>query len=351
MTFLIPFLLREDFAPVWEKVASTIRTGYYAREKRKGEMEALLAKTAPLAKAATDRRAFEDTVNRMIAEFKDSHFEFLSDEDQGYYLMDGLAKGERALTMPQVGAWFRRAPDGYTVQMVLEGGAAERAGLRVGDLVTRVEGRPFTPVKSLEDETGRAVRLAYRRGAVDAETKVEVTRSTVRAMFLQATLASRRTVERAGKRLVVLHLWTQVGPEFQKALTDAIEDAKGADGLVLDLRGGFGGSVGEFLAPLRAYGKPLAVVIDRGSRSAKELVSFYLQRERRATLVGERTAGNVLGTLPTRLTDWAYLEIPRVDYIVRGVRLEGHGVAPDVEVPPTADPVERAIMILSGTRV
>ena len=351
MTFLIPFLLREDFAPVWDKVAAAIRTGYYARDRRRAEMEALLAKTAPLARAALDRRAFEDAVNRMIAEFGDSHFELLSDEDQGYYLMDGLAKGAKALTMPQVGAWFRRAPDGYTVQMLLEGGAAERAGLRVGDLVTRVGGRPFTPVRALEDEIGKHPRLGYRREGQEAETAVDVTRSTVRAMFLGATLASRRTVERAGKRIVILHLWTQVGPEFEKALADALEEAKKADGFVLDLRGGFGGYVGEFVAPLRAYGKPLAVVIDRGSRSAKELLSFTLQRERRATLVGERTAGNVLGTAPTRLTDWAYLEIPRVDYVVGGVRLEGNGVAPDVEVPKDKDPVERAIMIVSGTRV
>ncbi len=349
MTLLLPLLPTEDFRPVWDRVAATIRTGYYARAARHDEMESLLAKAAPLARAAPDRRAFEDEVNRMIAGFGDSHFEFLSDEDQGYYLMDGLAKGGMAAAMPQVGAWFRRSPDGYTVQMLLEGGAAERAGLRVGDLVTRVDGRPFSPVKTLEGAVGRRAVLTLRRGGAEREAALDVTRSTALRMFLDATLASRRTIERGGKRLGYLHLWTQAGDEFRRALADAL--AAPSDGFVLDLRGGFGGHVEGYVDALRAYRKPLAVVIDHGSRSAKEVLSALLQRAGRATLVGERTAGAVLGTEPMRLTDWAYLEVPRVEVPVGGERLEGRGVSPDVEVSENGDPVERAVEILASRRV
>ena len=63
----------------------------------------------------------------MIAEFKDSHFDFYSDEDQGYYLMDGFSKDPAS--MPEVGAWFKKTGDLYTVQMVLDGTQAQEVGL------------------------------------------------------------------------------------------------------------------------------------------------------------------------------------------------------------------------------
>ena len=345
-------LVHEDLAPVWSKVATEIRARYYARSTRGGEMERLLAKTAPLAKAAPTRRAFEDAVNAMIAEFGDSHFELFTDEDQGYYLMDGLVLHDKAATMPQVGAWFRRAPDGYTVQMVLDGGAAERAGLRVGDLVTRVDGKPFSPVSGLKDDVGKTATLVFLREGKPQEVRVDVTRTTALRMFLDATVASRRTVARDGKRIVVLHLWTQAATEFERALNDALALAKQADGFVLDLRGGFGGYVGGFDSALaKGYTGPLALVVDHGSRSAKEILSFETQRAGRAEIVGERTAGAVLGANPIRLNAWAYLEVPVVEVPSDGVRLEGRGVVPDVPVPPDKDSVERAVELLTARKV
>lgn len=343
--------LREDFAPTWEAVASAIRTSYYARQTRHDEMERRLAEAAPRAKAAPNRQAFESVVNAMIVGFGDSHFEFLSDEDQGYYSMDGLLKGDKAASMPQIGAWFAHGSDGYTVQMVLEGSAAASAGLRVGDLVTRIDDKPFSPVAALAEKVGHQATLTVRRNGVENTAPVAVTRTTVPTMFLDATLASRRTVERNGKRIGVMHLWTQGDPHSLEALKDALDAAKDDDGFVLDLRSGFGGYPKPYEDALKGYRKPLAVVIDRGSRSAKEVLSYDLQRAHRATLVGERTAGAVLGTFPRRLNDWAYIEIPIVDYAVGGVRLEKRGVEPDVPVPAGIDPVERAVEVLTATRV
>jgi carboxyl-terminal processing protease len=351
MALLLP---KEDFAPVWDKVETSIRRGYYARETRHEEMERLLTKYAPAARAATSRAEFDTAVDSMIAEFHDSHFDFMTRDEQGYYMMDSLARGDQAEAMPQIGAWFRRAPDGYTVQMVLDGSAAEKAGLRPGDVVAAVDGQPFTPIASLRDSVGKIVRLAYVRGKEHSETQAAITQTTALKMFLDATLASAHTIDRSGKRIGYLHLWTQASPAFSKALSDALKDRfRDTDGFILDLRGGFGGRPEGFSEPFAkgAYDKPLAVVIDHGSRSAKELLSYQLQRSHRATLVGETTAGNVLGTRPLRINDWSYLEIPMMDIKVGGVRLEGKGVTPDVEVPSGIDPVERAAEILTATRV
>lgn len=348
------FVTAEDLSPVWDKVETSIRRGYYAREKRRDEMERLLAKYGPTAKTAPSRAAFDTTVDAMIAEFHDSHFDFLTQDEQGYYMMDSLTRGAQAEAMPHIGAWFRRAADGYTVQMVLEGSPAEKAGLHQGDVITTIDGKPFTPVASIRDSVGKVVRLAYRRGNEANQAEATVQRSTALKMFHDATLASARTVEKGGKRLGYLHLWTQASGAFSRTLADALKGQfKDTDGFILDLRGGFGGHPEGFaeLFAKGAYEKPLAVVIDRSSRSAKELLSFQLQRSRRATLVGETTAGHVLGTRPLRVNDWSYLEIPMVDIQVAGVRLEGRGVSPDIEVPPDANPLERAIQVLTADRI
>lgn len=339
---LLLTLAREDFAPAWAKIESTIRTGYYARVKRKDEMERRLAEAAPLAKGAKTRAEFDAAVDAMVAGFHDSHFDFLTDEEPGYYMMDGLIRGDKAAAMPQVGAWFRRDADGYTVQMLMEGGAAAAAGLRTGDVVRRVNGEPFTPIASLGGHVGETVTLAYRRGGREAEARVAVSRTAPLKMFLDATVRSARVIEHGGRRIGYLHLWTHANEEFAKALRDALTGpGKDVDAFVLDLRGGFGGRPYGFEEQFLPQGKtpalfakPLVLLIDRGSRSAKELFSYDLQQAHRATLVGETTAGHVLGTYPYRVNEWSYLEIPMVDYVVKGVRLEGRGAIPDVPVSP-----------------
>ena len=120
-------------------------------------------------------------------------------------------------------------------------------------------------------------------------------------------------------------------------------------GINIEWRFGSNGFVQSF-----GYAKPLVVIIDKGSRSAKEVLAYILKKSGRATLVGERTGGNVLGTFPFWIGDWAILEIPMIDVIVDGVRLEGVGVEPHVAVIDEFDAdgndlfLARALEILSS---
>ncbi|MCW5942568.1 MAG: PDZ domain-containing protein [Fimbriimonadaceae bacterium] len=367
----------DDFGKVWDDCARSIRRRYFARESRKDRMESLLGKYGPRAKTAKSRREFADAVNAMIVEFGDSHFALLTPEDQGYALMDNLAGG--SATIPHVGAWFRKGGDGYTVQMVLDGTPAMEAGLRPGDLILTVNGKPFTPVSSLAGLEGESVELSYRRGGETRRAKTRVETQTPLDMFLDATRESARVIERDGKRFGYVHLWTMANDRFRTALHGLIAGKLAdTDGFVLDLRDGFGGRPEGFADPFFrpdvqlewkfaegapgmkqsfGYGKPLVTIINGGSRSAKEVLAFVLKRSKRATLLGATTAGHVLGTTPYRIADWAFLEIPMVDVIADGVRLEGKGVAPDIVLPIEFGPdgsdlyLERSLALLaSGAR-
>ena len=61
------------------------------------------------------------------------------------------------------------------------------------------------------------------------------------------------------------------------------------------------------------------------------------QTEVDGELVGERTAGFVVGGRPFLLSDGSLLYLAVMDVEVNGQRLEGVGVAPDVEVPDQLD--------------
>lgn len=366
---------QHDFAKAWTEVADGIRSRYYARTTRKDDMERFLSEEAPKAKAAKSDAEFSADVNEMIDKFKDSHFGLFTREDQGYYVMEGLVKGSKnASDIPQVGAFFKPASGGYAIRILFEDGAAQKANLRKGDVVTFVDGQPFSPVDSLREKVGKKVTLAVKRGDLAFTREVEVGHGTMLDAFLDASRASGNKVGLRG-RFGYFHLWTQVNDDFKNALAGVVYGKlKDTDAFILDLRDGFGGRPEGFADPffrpevniewnfgqmtqheLFGYGRPLVVLINEGSRSAKEVLAYILQHSKRATLIGSRTAGNVLGTSPIAIGDWAYLEVPLVDVVTNGVRLEHNGVKPDIEVPVEIGPdgddlvIKRAIDYLEKT--
>ena len=118
-------------------------------------------------------------------------------------------------------------------------------------------------------------------------------------MFLDATKNSVRVIDDHSRRIGYFHLWTLAGEDFKNALSGAIYGKlKNTDGFILDLRDGFGGRPEGYADPffrpdvqltwvmgdtrsneLYGYGRPLMTLINNGSRSAKEILSYVLKKE------------------------------------------------------------------------
>ena len=147
-----------------------------------------------------------------------------------------------------------------------------------------------------------------------------------------------------------------------------------ASGLILDLRGNPGGRLltmmqvaGIFTRgflwrtltnwtlpiPYPAIGAvetelPLVVLIDGGVNSAAEGLAGALQQRGRATVIGERSAGNVEAVLPFCLRDGSQAWIATgVLAPIRGPTWEGRGVVPDIAAPPS-EAVSAALRFFEG---
>ena len=218
----------------------------------------------------------------------------------------------------------------FLVSYPLVGTPAFRAGIGAGDAILQVNGQA-TKGRSLDDATallkgpiGSTVKLQVRHKLNGKEEEVVLKREVIR---LDTAIGDRRSADDSwdflydnDRQLGYIRLTSfsrHTAEELGAAL--AALQKRGMRGLVLDLRFNPGGLVSSavevsdlFLekgkivstegrsAKPRAWeakvpgtfsGFPMAVLVNRYSASASEIVAAALQDNHRATIIGERTWG------------------------------------------------------------
>ena len=340
------------------------------------------AENAGYGASVQDAEAFRRETRQRLAVLATSHTAYYTPDDAGYY--DLLAIFEAVLKKnpetESLGLVAVEKDGGWFVARVFAGGPAEAAGIRRGDRLATADSAPFHPKLSLRGKAGRPVLLGVqsRRGGPVRETAVTPRLVNPRKEWIEAQRAGSRILESRGHRIAYAPLWSCAGEDFQGLLAESLGgDLEEAKALVLDLRGGWGGCNPSFVSLFdpavpdltrigrngeaavwaSSWRKPVVVLINGGSRSGKEVVARALQRHKRATLVGERTAGAVVAGKPFLLSDGSLLFLAVEDVRVDGERLEGVGVTPDVPVSPDLqyaegrDPqLERALDLAAGGR-
>jgi carboxyl-terminal processing protease len=234
-----------------------------------------------------------------------------------------------------------------------------RAGVRRGDRLLAVDGKP---VKTFDEAyplvtgvAGSKVRLTISRASKTIE--VEVTR----AAFNSNPVRSRLTPDGLG--YLRLNEFTEgAASDVQKSLAKLERRNRGPlRGLVLDLRNNPGGMLLEALTLLNQFvprgtlvtlrGRdgelqethradparashpklPLAVLINRNSASASELVSGALRDHGRALLLGEQSHGKGTTQSALMLEDGSGIKITTARYhLPGGATPDGAGITPDV---------------------
>jgi len=353
------------------------------------DWKAIGDKYRPQAVVASSSQQLSTVINAMLAELGASHTGYFTPADPAYYqLADIFGGAERKearpffkgdeIRYPGIGI-FTRQIDGRTfVTGVMDGLPAAKGDLRVGDEIVNADGQPFAPVDSFVGKAGQPVTLNIRRYRDSVPRPLLVTPQTIQpnTAFLSAMRDSARVIEAGGLKIGYVHVWSYAGGRYQDLLEELISDGKlkDADALIWDLRDGWGGAQPHYLdifAPGptmtmkgRRDSKPdiinakwrraALLLINGGTRSGKEVLTYGFKKYGYGEVVGSRTAGALLAGRTFYLSDGSLLLLAVADVAVDGERLEGKGVEPTIEVPfdlpyaAGADPqLDRAVEVLT----
>ena len=300
------------FDEVWE----TVRDRFYDPRLHGLDWQAARAQFRPRVVAAGSREETAAAVNAMLAELGASHTQYYTPEDPAYYQLADIfsyALRHRGLervfptgevSYPGIGVHAGRRSGPNLCNRVIEGAPAHQAGLLVGDEISLSPTARFGP-------STRSVARSRRRlaadpaGAAGRPAAISVTPSELHpnAMFLRGLQASARILAGGNNaRIGYVHVWSYAGGRYQAALEDLIADGplRDADALVWDLRGGWGGAQPEYLdlfnprAPTLQttdrdgktgmvdvkWRKPVATLINGGTRSGKEVLAYGFKEYR-----------------------------------------------------------------------
>jgi C-terminal processing protease CtpA/Prc len=308
-----------------------------------------------------------DATRKLLSQLGTSHTGIFSRDEVSYY--DLIAITQYANGQPDakvkvslgpvnpayigIGAWFS-APEpgrGFTVTQVFPSSPAARAGLQIGDEILEADGRTFGPISSFKDKEGRSVQLRVRRQGRLLQVEANPVKIEPIAFYRDATATSVRAFDFGKHKIGYVRLYSFYHDADMAWLQGILTTGPLAhvDGLVLDLRGGWGATPIQFADPfvggmpeiqIEGYAgykrrsnwsfcKPVAGIIDDTTRSGKEIFAGVFKINK-IPLIGGRTKGDVLSTRAVLVADGtATLELPLADVTLAGQRLEGVGVAPD----------------------
>jgi carboxyl-terminal processing protease len=380
----------ETFDRAWE----IVRDSHFDETLNGVDWEAVAAELRPRAAAASSPGELRSVLREMLGRLGQSHFAVIPATADGAGRSGDLS-GNPGLDVRLVGR-------DVVVSGVERGGGAAAAGVRPGWIVRRIGDEPVAALldplldtleprllqveawriaqSHLRGPSGSAARIVFEDGAGRAvqlqvprrtESGHPVTVGTLPTMFVRVDAHPTATPGGRSVGVVGFNVWmAAVDPLFQ----EAVDEHRGADGIIIDLRGNPGGLAamlmgisGHFIDERRALGVmktrdhelrfvvnprrvnrqgervtpfagPVAILIDGLSGSASECFTGGMQSLGRVRVFGETSMGQALPALFSRLPNGDVLIHAYGDFVTAdGTRLEGRGVIPDDVIPLTRE--------------
>lgn len=353
--------------------------------------------------AGDDSYSFLGTFAEVFSLVTESYVEEVDVDKVMNGAMRGLAEGagpDSAYLTPEQVGWYEKGevPAGdvgleltrqyyLRVVAVADGSPAARAGIRTGDYLRAIDGKParemaaFVGERMLRGKPGSKVTLTVIRGNAAEPHQVEVEREVIPTpkvtarvaapgigylripAFLPATAKEVRERVAELEKEGVTHLIVDVRSSAFGKMDHGIDVARlfvkeGTLGVREEKRTGqrtFRTAQGDGAVKL-----PVTLLVDSGTSGPGEVFAAALAGNKRASLIGERTQGRVTEQMLARLPDGSGMLISYAWFLSpSGDPIHEKGITPDVEVatpevefgsePPPGDPIlEKALEKLAG---
>ena len=306
-----------------------------------------------------DRKLMQSSIRGLLLDL-DPHSAYLVRSDAEAFDADtnGAYDGIGVEVQPQ--------PDGTILVIApIDDTPAARAGVKPGDIIIAVDGKPLTPELAdsnpLRGAPGSKTVLTVQREGTPKPLELTVQRETIRIGSVRGKM-----LEPGYGYLRISAFQADTANDFEQQLEklQAQAGGKGLQGLVLDLRSNPGGLLTSAVQiaddllekggivstrgrnPVadasfnatpgdRMRGAPVVVLVDAGSASASEVLAAALRDNQRAQVVGSRTfgKGSVQTLLPLDNGDAVKLTTARY-YTPSGKSIQARGIEPDVVLKP-----------------
>lgn len=359
----------------------------------------VLGKSAAVEGSYPHLRVFQDVVSLILNNYvEEPNFDrVLVGAMKG--LAEGLDPDSAFLSAAEVKALDANAPapEGSTglqitrqyylrVIAARDGSSAAKAGLRTGDYIRAIDGRPtrdmsvFEGSRLLVGQPGSKVSLLVIRGNAAEPHTLDLVRDRLRGSQITGRIQS------PGIGYVRIGAF---GPDVADALKSKVAELvrEGADRLILDVRNTAEGAFPDGAAAAKLFvsgatiaireGRtearqtidapsgeaaiklPAAILINTGTAGAAEVFVAALVAHRKSDTFGERTLGRAGIQKLVRLPDGSGLWMTSSRYLTPGgAAIQGKGLEPSVEVeepevefgaaPPATDPIlQKAVEKLS----
>ena len=304
-----------------------------------------------------DKKLLENAIRGMLQGL-DPHSTYL-DEDAYKELQEGTS-GEFGGLGIEVGY-----EDGFVkVIAPIDGTPAQRAGIKAGDLIIRLDNKSvkgislMEAVKMMRGKPGSKITLTIVREGENKPFEISIVRDIITVENIKT-----ETIEPGFTYIRISNFQTHTVDDLKKGLIKLKnENNNNIKGLILDLRNNPGGllnaAVGVsdlFLnnglivytegrikdSKLKFNAKPsemlkdtpIIILVNGGSASASEIVAGALQDHKRAVIMGEKTfgKGSVQTILP--MNDRTALKLTTARYYTpSGRSIQASGIEPDMIV-------------------